>query len=136
MSNSTLAKKLASVKPGTVFVGVDMALDCNVAVVLTERAERLARFGFPNERDGYDYFYRRLEAIQERQQAPAVLVGMESTNYFWKLLAADIELRRPKYTYRLVNPFTVKKRREGDQLDRCPTSGISRRVGWSRLLVR
>jgi transposase len=43
---------------------------------------------------------------------------MEPTNYFWKLLAADIELRRPEYTYRLVNPFTVKKRREGDQLDR------------------
>ena len=68
MSNSTLSKKLASVKPGTLFVGVDLALDRNVAVVLTERAEQLARFGFPNEREGYDYFYRHLEAIQERQR--------------------------------------------------------------------
>jgi transposase len=118
MSNSTLSKKLASVKPGAVFVGVDLALDRNVAVVLTERAEQLARFGFPNEREGYDYFYRHLEAIQERQQAPAVLVGMEPTNYFWKLLAADMEQHRPDYGYRLVNPFTVKKNREGDQLDR------------------
>ena len=118
MSNSTLSKKLASVKPGTVFVGVDLALDHNVAVVLTERAERLARFGFPNERDGYDYFYRRLETIQKKRQAPAVLVGMEPTNYFWKLLAADMERHRPDYGYRLVNPFTVKKNREGDQLDR------------------
>ncbi|MBN1976063.1 MAG: transposase [Anaerolineae bacterium] len=104
---------MASVKPGTLFVGVDLALDRNVAVVLTERAEQLGRFGFPNERDGYDYFYRRLEAIQEQQQAPALLVGMEPTNYFWKLLAADIEQRRPKYGYRLVNPYTVKKNREG-----------------------
>jgi transposase len=118
MSNSTLSKKLASVKPGTLFVGVDLALDRNVAVVLTEHAEQLGRFGFPNERDGYDYFYRRLEAIQEHQQAPAVLVGMEPTNYFWKLLAADIEQHRPQYGYRLVNPYTVKKSREGDQLDR------------------
>jgi transposase len=118
MSNSTLSKKLASVKPGTVFVGVDLALDRNVAVVLTERAEQLARFGFSNERDGYDYFYRHLETIQERQQAPAVLVGMEPTNYFWKLLAADMEHHRPDYGYRLVNPYTVKKNREGDQLDR------------------
>jgi hypothetical protein len=69
MPNSTLSKKLASVKPGAVFVGVDLALGRNVAVVLTERAEQLARFGFPNEREGYDYFYRHLEAIQERQQA-------------------------------------------------------------------
>jgi transposase len=118
MSNSTLSKKLASVKPGTVFVGVDLALDRNVAVVLTERAERLARFGFPNERDGYDYFYRRLEAIQKKRQAPAVSVGMEPTNYFWKLLAADMEQYHPDYSYRLVNPFTVKKNREGAQLDR------------------
>ena len=109
MSNSTLSKKLASVKPGTLFVGVDLALDRNVAVVLTERAERLARFGFPNDRDGYDYFYRQLEAVQGRQQAPAVLVGMEPTNYFWKLLAADMEQHRPDYAYRLVNPYTVKK---------------------------
>ena len=116
MSNSTLSKKLASVKPGTLYVGVDLALDHNVAVVLSERAERLARFRFPNDRGGYDYFYRRLEAVQGRQQAPAVLVGMEPTNYFWKLLAADLELHR--VGYRLVNPYTVKKHREGDQLDR------------------
>jgi len=118
MSNSTLSKKLASVKPGTLFVGIDLALDRNVAVVLSERAEQLTRFGFPNERDGYDYFYRRLEAIQEQQQAPAVLVGMEPTNYFWKLLAADMEQHRPDYGYRLVNTYTVKKNREGAQLDR------------------
>jgi transposase len=117
MSNRTLSKKLASVKPGTVFVGVDLALDRNVAVVLTERAEQLSRFGFPNKRDGYDYFYRRLDTIREQQQAPEVLVGMEPTNYFWKLLAADLE-QQPGYQYRLVNPYTVKKNREGDQLDR------------------
>jgi len=118
MSNRTLSKKLASVKPGTLFVGIDLALDRNVAVVLSERAEQLARFGFPNERDGYDYFYRRLEAILEQQQAPAVLVGMEPTNYYWKLLTADMEQQQSDYDYRLVNPYTVKKNREGDQLDR------------------
>jgi len=113
---STLSKKLASVKPGTLYAGVDLALDRNVAVVLSERAEQLDRFGFPNERGGYDYFHHRLETLRERWRAPAVLVGMEPTNYFWKLLAADLEQRQ--VSYRLVNPYTVKKHREGDQLDR------------------
>lgn len=117
----TLARKLASVKPGTLFVGVDLALDHSDAVVLTERAERLDKFGFPNNQDGYDYFHRRLEALRERQQAPAVLVGMEPTNYFWKLLAADLERRQ--VTYRLVNAYTAKKHREGDQLDRSKDDG-------------
>jgi transposase len=114
--NSTLTKKLAQVKPGTLYVGVDMALKRNVAQVLGERAQRLDRFGFPNDREGYDYFQRRLERLREQQQAPAVLIGMEPTNYFWKLLATDLEHRQVEY--RLVNSYTVKKHREGDQLDR------------------
>lgn len=113
--SSTLSKKLASIEPGTLYVGVDLSLDRNVAVVLDARARQLDRFGFPNDRDGYDYFYRRLATQRQRQQAPAVLVGMEPTNYFWKLLAADLEAHQ--VAYRLVNPYTVKKHREGDQLD-------------------
>lgn len=111
-----LAKKLDSVKSGTLFAGVDMALERNMAVLMTERAEVLAQFHFPNDRLGYDYLRGRLHAGQERCAAPAVLVGMEPTNYFWKLLAADLE--RHSVPYRLVNPYTVKKHREGDNLDR------------------
>jgi transposase len=112
----TLAKKLAHIKPGTLFVGVDLGRDRNVAVVITERGKRLAKFRFPHDQEGYAYFRRRLKALQERHQAPAVLVGMEPTNYFWKLLAAELE--RHQVAYRLVNAYTVKKHREGDQLER------------------
>ena len=111
-----LAKKLVSVKPGTLFAGIDMALERNMAVLMTERAEVRTQFHFPNDRLGYDYLLRRLHADQERYQAPTVLVGMEPTNYFWKLLAAELE--RQSVPYRLVNPYTVKKHREGDNLDR------------------
>jgi transposase len=41
---------------------------------------------------------------------------MEPTNYFWKLLARELEEKQ--LSYRLVNAYTVKKHREGDQLDR------------------
>jgi transposase len=76
----------------------------------------LAKFAFPHTQDGYAYFRRRLRKLQRYHQAPATLVGMEPTNYLWKLLAAELE--RYQLAYRLVNPFTVKKHREGDQLDR------------------
>ncbi|MEJ2711214.1 MAG: IS110 family transposase [Anaerolineales bacterium] len=117
MSTRTLSEKLIRVKPGTLYVGVDLALKRNVAVVLTESAEQLARFAFSNDRNGYDYFYDRLDKLQQSRRSPAVWVGMEPTNYFWKLLAADLEAHRPEYSYYLVNPYTVKKHREGDQLD-------------------
>jgi len=112
----TLAKKLAQVKPGTLLVGVDLGMDRNVAVIINEGGQRLAKFAFPHHQDGYAYFRRRLRELERRYQAPAVLVGMEPSNYMWKLLAAELE--RHRLSYRLVNPFTVKKHREGDQLDR------------------
>lgn len=111
-----ISKRLACIEPGTVFVGVDLSLDDSVAVVLDGRAKQLDRFRFPNDADGYRYFHRRLDTVQEREEAPAVLVGMEPTNYFWKLLASDLERRQ--VPYRMVNPYTVKKHREGDQLSR------------------
>jgi transposase len=114
--SSTLPKKLASVTPGSLYAGVDLALDSNVVVVLNAKAQQLARFRFSNDRAGYDEFYQRLARVCEQQQASGVLVGMEPTNYYWKLLAADLE--EHQYAYRLVNPYTVKKHREGDQLDR------------------
>jgi transposase len=112
----TLAKKLAQVKPGTLFVGVDLGLDRNVAVIINEGGQRLAKFAFPHTQDGYAYFRRRLRKLQAQHQAAALLVGMEPSNYLWKLLVADLE--RHELPYRLVNPYTVKKHREGDQLDR------------------
>ena len=112
----TLAKKLAQVKPGTLFVGVDLGLDRNVAVMIDEAGQRFAKFSFPHTQDGYAYFRRQLEKLRVQHQAPATLVGMEPSNYLWKLLAAELE--KHELPYRLVNPFTVKRHREGDQLDR------------------
>ncbi|MEJ2737645.1 MAG: IS110 family transposase [Anaerolineae bacterium] len=112
----TLAKKLAQVKPGTLFVGVDLGLDRNVAVIINEGGQRLAKFAFPHNQDGYAYLRRRLRKLRWLHQAPAMLVGMEPSNYLWKLLATELE--KHQLAYRLVNPFTVKKHREGDQLDR------------------
>jgi len=100
----------------TLHAGVDLALEKNVVVVVNERAERLDHFSFPHDRRGYDYFLRRLEGLCQKHHATKVVVAMEPTNYFWKLLARELEEKQQ--TYRLVNPYTVKKHREGDQLDR------------------
>jgi transposase len=112
----TLAAKLAQIEPGTLFAGVDLAWDRNVTLVLDSQARQLHRCSFGNDADSYTYFHQCLETVRQRHAAPAVWVGMEPTNYFWKLLAADLERRH--VPYRLVNSYTVKKRREGDQLSR------------------
>ena len=116
MSKSNIARQLVQVQPGTLHVGVDLALEKNVAIVINEKAQRLDHFSFPQDRGGYDYFLQRMEGLRQKQQAEEVIVAMEPSNYFWKLLAKELEEKR--IPYHLVNAYTVKKHREGDQLDR------------------
>lgn len=115
MSNHT-AKHLASIPPGTLLAGVDLSLDDLVVVVLDATAKRLDRFRNDNSAAGYVALRQRLQRSVERHCASGVWIGMEPTNYYWKQLGYDLESHA--IPFRLVNALTVKRHREGDQLDR------------------
>ena len=112
----TLTKKLAIIKPGMLLVGIDLGKRTNVAVIINQQARQLGRFSFGHDQAGYAYFSRQMQRLCKRAETEEILVGMEPTGYFWKLVATELERREIKY--RLVNAYTVKKHREGDQLDR------------------
>jgi len=116
MSTNYTAKHVAAIQPGTLFAGIDLGLDRMVVVVLNASSKRLDRFCADNKAEGYAYLRQRLQHASERQHAPGVLVGMEPTNYYWKQVGYDLE--RHAVPFRLVNALTVKRHREGDQLDR------------------
>jgi transposase len=116
MSNSSTTKKIRQVLGGTLHVGIDLGLEKNWAVVMNERGERVDRFSFGSDRGGYEYFLVRVEKVRQQQKATEIQVAMEPTNYFWKLLAQELEEK--EMVYHLVNPYTVKKHREGNRLDR------------------
>jgi len=116
MSNSNISRKLAQVNPGTLHVGVDLALEGNTAIILDENARQHSRFYFPQDADGYQYFRDHIEKVRQKLNASQTLIAMEPTNYFWKLLANHLE--QNDIPYHLVNAYTVKKHREGDQIDR------------------
>ncbi len=115
MSNNSTFKKIGQDQPGILHVGVDLALEKNMVIVIDEKGERLDRFSFPQDRSGYDFFFGRVETLRQKQKASRVMVAMEPTNYFWKLLAREAEERQISYC--LVNAYTVKKHREGNQLE-------------------
>jgi hypothetical protein len=52
-------------------VGVDLTLEENLVVILDEQAKRLDRFTFPQDRGGYEYFFRRVEGVRQRWNASA-----------------------------------------------------------------
>lgn len=112
---TTVAKKLAQVKPGTVFAGIDLGLDDCTVVVMDAQGRHLDRFKANHSQDGYGYLVQRLQQVVSRQSASGMWVGMEPTNYYWKLVATYLDGQ--PIVYRLVNAFTVKRHREGDHLD-------------------
>jgi hypothetical protein len=91
---TTVAKKLAAIKPGTLLAGVDLGLDRLVVVVLDTEGRRVDRFKTEHSRDGYTYLSNRLRRLVQPPAAGAVWIGMEPTNYYWKLLATRLR-RRP-----------------------------------------
>jgi transposase len=107
---------VAQLPSGTLFAGIDLSLDSLVTVVLTSMGQRLDRFRADNSPEGYGYLRQRLQHTLVRQGAPGLLIGMEPTNYYWKQVGYDLEQHR--WPFRLVNALTVKRHREGDQLDR------------------
>jgi len=109
-------KYVSSLPAGTLFAGIDLSLDELVVVVLDGTRQRLDRFRTTNNANGYAYLRQRLHRLMAKHGAPGVLVGMEPTNYYWKPVGYDLE--RHAIPFRLVNALTVKRHREGDQLDR------------------
>jgi hypothetical protein len=77
---TTIAKKLAQIKPGTLLAGLDLGLDSIAAVVLDGNGQRVDRFLATQSRQGYEYLRERLQGVTRRQGACGVLVGMEPTN--------------------------------------------------------
>jgi len=107
---------LSTIKPGTIFVGVDLGRYRSTAIATTAQARRIGRHVFSHGEGGYETLARYLRRWVQECQAPEAIVGMEPTNYYWKWVAQEMERIGQRYV--LVNPYTVKKHREGDQLDR------------------
>jgi transposase len=113
--NRTLTRRIALSEKFDLFVGVDLGRTTNVAVIIDRRLKRYSRFKFTHSRKDYDKFVAWLKHDRPSILSPRVLVGMEPTNDYWQWLVGYLE--EAGIPYRLVNSFTVKKYREGTQLD-------------------
>lgn len=91
MAQVNIERQLAQDPPGTLHAGIDLALEKNVVVVINEKAERVDHFSFLQDQGGYDSLLRRLGGLRQKHQAAKVVVAIEPTNYFWKLLARELE---------------------------------------------
>lgn len=115
MKNST-AKKLKQVPGGYLLVGADPHKKKHAAVVMSQDAMIHRKFKFDNTREGFIEALQRIAAEVSKTGASGALFAIEAGSHYWRNLAYF--LNQQKMPFRLISPFTLKRRREGEDLNR------------------
>ncbi len=111
----TIARRAAEIAPDTLIVGIDMARRAaHAAVFVTRDGQRVGRLSFSTTRIGFVTLHDAAEEAARRSGASRILVGIEPAGSAWRLLAQFLD--DAAIPYRLVNSFTLRRQREGDDL--------------------
>jgi len=115
MLNCT-AKRLAELRLNTLLVGIDIGKKQHACIVMDLKAKVLTRFKFSNCRQGSERLLERVGATRREAQADDLRFGMEPTGHYWRNLAYFLD--EQEFRFHLVNPFTLNRHREGQDLSR------------------
>lgn len=115
MKNS-IARKLKQVPVGYLVIGVDPHKKKHVAGAMTQDAVVHAKFKFVNSRQGYDEALERVRVEMVKTSCHGVIFAIETASHYWRNLAYFLDERG--IPFRLINPFTLKRRREGEDVNR------------------
>ena len=115
MKNST-ARKLRQIPTGYLIMGVDPHKKRHAVVVMTQDAVVHCKFKVVNSRRGYEELLERSRAQMTATGCRGVMYAIEAASHFWRNLAYFLE--KQGVPFRLINPFTLKRRREGRDLNR------------------
>lgn len=115
MKNS-IARKLRQVPEGYGMVGVDPHKRRHAAVVMTQDFVVRSKFKFDNSREGFEGMLQRVKAEMARAGWRGLMFGLETGGHYWRNLAYFLDARG--IPFRLISQFTLKRRREGKDLNR------------------
>jgi transposase len=113
MNNNTAYKK-AQLPPNALRVGVDPHKRQHTIAIATSEARVLSKFKIVNDRQGFEELRRRCEQFRAQQGADSLIFAIEPGGHYWRNLGYF--LLEHGDTFRLVNPFTLKRQRDGDDL--------------------
>ena len=115
MKNIT-ASKLKQIPEGYLIVGVDTHKKKHAVVLRTQDAVVHSRFQVGNSRQGFNELLERTRRCMTMVKARGVIFAIEAGGRYWRPLAYFLDANG--IPFRLISPFTLKRRREGDDVDR------------------
>jgi transposase len=114
MKNSA-AKKRKQVPTGYLVVGVDPHKKKHAAVFMTQDFTAQGKLKFDNSREGFEMVLERARTEMLKTGCRGVIFAIETGAHYWRNLAYFLDERG--IPLRLINQFTLKRRREGKDLN-------------------
>lgn len=113
---NTLAKKLKQVPEGYMIVGIDPHKKRHAAVAITQNFTTRDKFKFDNTREGLEFLLRRVRTEMVKSDCRGAMFAIETGGHYWRNVAYFLDERG--IPFRFINQYTLKRRREGKDLNR------------------
>ncbi len=113
MNNSTLYKR-SQLPANALWVGIDPHKKQHTVCITDAAQTVLSKFKIATSRQGFEELLRRSEQQRLTHGGDQIVFGIEPGGHYWRTLAAFLQER--EYAVRLINPFTLKRQRDGDDL--------------------
>jgi len=113
---NTAARRLKQVPEGYLVVGVDPHKRRHAAVAMTQDFTVQAKFKFDNTREGLEMMLDRARVEMLKSGCRGVIFAIETGGHYWRNIAYFLD--KWGLPFRFINQFTLKRRREGKDLNR------------------
>src|SRR4030043_897725 len=110
------ARKRKQVPEGYLVIGVDPHKKRHAAVAITQDFTTQAKFKFDNTREGLEAMLERARVEMVKSGCRGVMFAIETGGHYWRNIAYYLDERG--IPFRFINQFTLKRRREGKDLNR------------------
>ena len=113
---NTAARKRKQVPEGYLIIGIDPHKKRHAAVAITQDFTTLDKFKVDNTREGLETMLRRARMEMVKSGCRGVMFAIETGGHYWRNVAYFLD--EQGIPFRFINQFTLKRRREGKDLNR------------------
>jgi len=113
---NTAARKRKQVPEGYLIIGIDPHKKRHAAVAITQDFTTRDKFKFDNTREGLETMLRRAKTEMVKSGCRGVMFAIETGGHYWRNVAYFLD--EQGIPFRFINKFTLKRRREGKDLNR------------------
>jgi transposase len=110
------AMKRKQVQEGYLVIGVDPHKKRHAAVAITQDFTTQAKFKFDNTGEGLEMMLNRARGEMVKSCCRGVIFAIETGGHYWRNIAYYLDERG--IPFRFINQYTLKRRREGKDLNR------------------